>query len=162
MNHQPCRLRRLGRVWEDCDAYFLTLCTLHRQRVLADPAVNDRMLTFATGSLERYGTWVDSYVLMPDHLHTIVTSNRSAKPIGFWVKALKAFLAQHSFRWQEGFFDHVLRSDESRSEKWEYIRMNPVRAGLVEHPEEWPYARAFPPFVVGRVTPPGSSSPPRQ
>ena len=42
--------------------------------------------------------------------------------------------------WQTGFFDHVLRSGESYGEKWEYVRMNPVRAGLVLRPEEWPYA----------------------
>ena len=39
--------------------------------------------------------------------------------------------------WQEGFFDHVLRSAESYAQKW--VRMNPVRAGLCREPEEWPY-----------------------
>ena len=38
--------------------------------------------------------------------------------------------------WQEGFFDHVLRSEESYAEKWEYVRLNPVRAGLCQRPEE--------------------------
>ena len=42
--------------------------------------------------------------------------------------------------WQAGFFDHVLRSSESYGEKWEYVRMNPVRAGLAARPEDWPYA----------------------
>jgi putative transposase len=41
--------------------------------------------------------------------------------------------------WQPGFFDHLLRSSESYSEKWEYVRLNPVRKGLVDRPEEWPY-----------------------
>jgi hypothetical protein len=39
--------------------------------------------------------------------------------------------------WQEGFFDHLLRSSESYGEKWEYVRMNPVRAGLCRQPEDW-------------------------
>ena len=42
--------------------------------------------------------------------------------------------------WQDGFFDHLLRNGESYGEKWNYVRMNPVRAGLVAHPEDWPYA----------------------
>ena len=42
--------------------------------------------------------------------------------------------------WQDGFFDHVLRSGESYGEKWGYVRMNPVRAGLVGCAEDWPYA----------------------
>jgi len=37
--------------------------------------------------------------------------------------------------WQDESFDHVLRSDESLKEKMEYIRMNPVRKGLVQAPE---------------------------
>jgi putative transposase len=41
--------------------------------------------------------------------------------------------------WQEGFFDHLLRSRESYSQKWNYVRMNPVRAGLSRTLEEWPY-----------------------
>ena len=41
--------------------------------------------------------------------------------------------------WQKGFFDHVLRSQESAREKWKYVRENPVRAGLVEYSSEWRY-----------------------
>lgn len=42
--------------------------------------------------------------------------------------------------WQEDFFDHRLRSDESLDEKANYVRMNPVRAGSVKTVEEWPYS----------------------
>ncbi|MGD1019727.1 MAG: transposase [Verrucomicrobiia bacterium] len=41
--------------------------------------------------------------------------------------------------WQREFFDHVLRSEESYAEKWEYVRQNPVRAGLTARVEDWPY-----------------------
>jgi len=41
--------------------------------------------------------------------------------------------------WQRDFFDNRLRQDESYIEKAHYIRMNPVRAGLVESPGDWPY-----------------------
>ena len=41
--------------------------------------------------------------------------------------------------WQEEFFDHVLRSNESYSQKWEYVKENPVRAGFVKNSEEWPF-----------------------
>ncbi len=41
--------------------------------------------------------------------------------------------------WQEEFFDHVLRSSESYSQKWDYVKENPARAGLVNYSEEWPF-----------------------
>src|SRR5438034_10316940 len=40
--------------------------------------------------------------------------------------------------WQPGFFDHTLRSDESYAAKWNYVRNNPVRAGLVRTAHECP------------------------
>jgi putative transposase len=66
--------------------------------------------------------------------------------LGRWVGALKQALARaakvsraKTQLWKEGFFDHVLRSDESYSQKWNYVRENPARAGLVNSAEDWPY-----------------------
>jgi hypothetical protein len=39
----------------------------------------------------------------------------------------------------KGFFDHILRSHESYSAKWDYVRQNPVRARLVKEWSEWPF-----------------------
>ena len=44
-----------------------------------------------------------------------------------------------AIHWQTGFFDHILRSTESNSEKWAYVRENPVRAGLVVKADDWPF-----------------------
>ena len=41
--------------------------------------------------------------------------------------------------WQPGFFDHLLRRNESYAQKWDYVWRNPVRAKLVAKPEDWPY-----------------------
>jgi putative transposase len=45
--------------------------------------------------------------------------------------------------WQPGFFDHALRNDESYIQKWEYVRENPVRGGLVSLADDWPYQGEF-------------------
>ncbi len=143
----PRRQRRLGRIFDQSPAYFLTICTEGRQWVLANYAVFMRLQSFCDDSMARYNVFVDCHVLMPDHVHLIITiSPNSDTMVGAWVKAFKAVVANREFRWQPGFFDHVLRSDESRSEKWEYIRMNPVRAGLVKDPDDWPFAQRCNPF----------------
>jgi len=41
--------------------------------------------------------------------------------------------------WQRSFFDHRLRHDESETEKFDYIYQNPIRAGLVQAADKWPY-----------------------
>lgn len=51
--------------------------------------------------------------------------------------------------WQPGFFDHLLRNNENYAEKWDYVWRNPVRAGLVAKPEDWPYQGEI--HVIDRV-----------
>jgi REP element-mobilizing transposase RayT len=89
--------------------------------------------------------WVGRYVIMPDHVHLFVRPSVSLN-LGTWGRGLKRALSQEMTgphhqgeRWQPGFFDHLLRHSESYEEKWEYVRQNPVRAGLVERAENWPY-----------------------
>jgi REP element-mobilizing transposase RayT len=89
---------------------------------------------------------VGRYVIMPDHTHLFVAFPMTGLTLSEWIGALKTVLGKQLLRlgiqkphWQEGFFDHVLRSAESYAQKWEYVRMNPVRAGLCKKAEEWPY-----------------------
>jgi REP element-mobilizing transposase RayT len=143
----PKRLRRLTTVWirQHAPTYFVTICTHDRQPVLANDRVHERFRNFIFDSNERYGWWVSCYVLMPDHLHLFAADSGQRVRLGAWVKALKAVVGHKEFKWQAGFFDHVLRSDESYAQKWEYIRNNPVRKGLVANPDDWPFAAYFHP-----------------
>jgi len=63
-----------------------------------------------------------------------------------WMKSLKNSLSKTlrgmnvpAPHWQKGFFDHVMRSEESYSEKWLYVAENPVRKKLAACSEDWPY-----------------------
>ena len=138
----PRRLRRLPAIWTEHESprFFLTICTADRETVLANPTIHERLLEFLRDSRQRYGWWAGRYVLMPDHIHLLAARTQNAVALGAWVKALKSVVSRREFRWETGFFDHVLRNRESEWEKWEYIRQNPVRAGLVKTPEEWPFA----------------------
>jgi putative transposase len=77
---------------------------------------------------------------MPDHVHLLVSMSPDhdlATTVGLW----KRWLAKkHAIAWQFNFFDHRLRGDESADQKARYILANPVRAGLAEREEDWPYA----------------------
>ncbi len=83
---------------------------------------------------------------MPDHFHLFIAIDDQKLSLSHWVKSLKGTLSSvlrgegNSLPyWQKGFFDHVLRSSESYSEKWYYVRENPVRGKLVKQWQEWPY-----------------------
>ena len=62
--------------------------------------------------------------------------------MGEWIEASNLSRArsdQETTALAAGFFDHVLRNNESYSQKREYVRENPVRAELVVRADEWPY-----------------------
>src|SRR5205814_5548652 len=88
------------------------------------------------------GVSVGRYVLMPDHMHLFVQMGID-RPLSQWVRLLKRKVSQAIERvpphWQEGFFDHLIRHSESYGQKWAYVYDNPVRAGLIAAPENWPW-----------------------
>jgi REP element-mobilizing transposase RayT len=107
--------------------------------------VHAAFIAFAAQANLRHNIAVGRYVIMPDHVHLFVRGPDNFQ-LGRWVGMLKQALAKHialratSPIWQRGFFDHVLRHDESYGNKWNYVRENPVRAELVSNPDEWPYS----------------------
>lgn len=79
---------------------------------------------------------------MPDHIHLLLSPPRKDVSVADFSNLFKRGLNRRLSRpveWQEGCFDHLLRSHESGMQKWKYMRENPVRAGLVKKWEEWPY-----------------------
>jgi putative transposase len=72
--------------------------------------------------------------------------DRRLSVLSEWMKSLKNSLSKTlrgmnvpAPHWQKGFFDHVMRSEESYSEKWLYVVENPVRKKLPACVEGWPY-----------------------
>jgi REP element-mobilizing transposase RayT len=114
--------------------------------VLANHSVHAAFLEFGQRGQKNLGVAVGRYVILPDHLHFFVAIPTHVT-LGSWVGTLKRVIGKAVQRndsrdpiWQRGFFDHILRSAESYSQKWNYVRENPARARLVENADAWPYA----------------------
>ena len=141
-------LHRLERVWVANPRYFITICTSRRKPILTREGVDEILRNEWGDALKRHGWAVGSYVVMPDHVHFFCTDGDQGTTLSRFVGAWKEWTSKSIQRmcrvegpiWQKGFFDHLLRSDESYSEKWEYVRNNPVRAGLVARAEDWPFS----------------------
>lgn len=89
------------------------------------------------------------FVVMPDHLHVLLTPGDAVT----LEKAMQIIKGGSSFNihrlrghaiqiWLPGFHDWTIRDSADYQAKREYIRMNPVEAGLVERPEDWPFGSA--------------------
>ena len=127
----------------DGAVFFITICCQERGKdTLCQEPVARAVFDSVTFRHERHDWFVHLWLLMPDHLHGLVSfpQDKSMKQV---ISKWKEWVAKHAhIRWQRDFFDHRLRRDESFEEKAHYIRMNPVRAGLVGRPEDWPYVWA--------------------
>ncbi len=118
---------------------FLTCCTKGRRPILA----NDVMHATIVEQWKRAAAWlVGRYVIMPDHVHLFVTPGELELPLENWVTYWKRMFARvhDTGQWQEGYWDYTLRVGQSYAQKWEYVRDNPVRHGLVHRYQDWPYA----------------------
>ncbi|MBU1695270.1 MAG: transposase [Verrucomicrobia bacterium] len=144
--HFPGRPPRLPAVFHSLGPplYFVTVTTWRRQAILASPTAQQAFMNYAQANAEQ-GRAIGRFVLMPDHIHffvRLVPNSRLTDFVRLLKQAMTNVLRQTENCervWQPGFFDHVLRSDESCAEKWIYVRANPVRAGLVKRSEDWPY-----------------------
>jgi len=113
------RLGRLDRIYVRAPIYFLTACTAQRRPLLAKQDVHGAFIRFAKQG-PAHGVWIGAYVLMPDHLHAFVALDAERVNLSALMKSLKNVLSKELRErgvapphWQKGFFDHLLRSQES-------------------------------------------------
>jgi putative transposase len=136
------RPQRLEITFSSEPVYFVTFCTRDR-RVIPDLEKTQTALEgYGQRGMKEFGAALGRYVIMPDHIHLFVSGDADFV-LSKWVAGLKRAISKavgsRGEFWQPTFFDHILRSDESYSEKWEYVCENPVRAGLVKESNRWPY-----------------------
>ena len=126
---------------------FFTVCTHERRPVLARAECHQVLRGVWERSARHDGWWVGHYILMPDHVHFFGRPEVDSRPMAEWTgmwksvssRQIAAALAIPPPVWQGDYFDRYLRSSESYSEKWDYVELNAVRAGLVQRVEDWPY-----------------------
>jgi len=120
--------------------YFITICGLPRgYNQFCRREIGENIMASAQLYHDQFKWWVHLFILMPDHIHGLIAFPRD-KSIKKLIGAWKGYLTkQNGICWQRDFFDHRLRKEESIEEKVFYIRHNPVRAGLIDRYEDWPY-----------------------
>src|SRR5438093_1152657 len=100
----------------DLPLYFVTISTFRHKAVLANDPIHSAFCAFAAAG-EQKDIATGRYVIMPDHLHLFL---RGRFVLAQWARMLKLCLGRELRKqqvaepiWERGFFDHVLRSDES-------------------------------------------------
>ena len=140
-------------------AYFITICTKDRKRILSQivgtplpgcpQEVHTELLWYgqiAERSIRQMDAFyehlsVTKYVIMPDHIHFLITLHNGHPGTGVptrtsmiarFVGTFKRFCNKEYGEniWQSRYYDHVVRNQQDYNEIWEYIDNNPRKWAL--------------------------------
>jgi putative transposase len=91
---------------------------------------------------------VHSYVVMPNHVHVLLQPKVDLHEVMKLIKGTSARACNLALKrtgkpfWNQESFDHWVRDSCSFGKIHSYIEMNPVSAGLVKKPHDWPWSSA--------------------
>jgi REP element-mobilizing transposase RayT len=126
-----------------------TINTAPASAILLDPAVFQIAQTSLADAFQKHRGHASVYVFMPNHLHWIASGAGPDSDLLAMVALFKqktAFYARRlamssakKFTWQKDFYDHIIRATDDYGAQVRYLLRNPVRRGLCERWEDWPY-----------------------
>jgi putative transposase len=141
-------------------AQFVTFSCYRRRRLLDHELMRETLVAILANKLEIYHGLSCGFVIMPDHVHSIVwfpeigdlsrfmkgwkqTSSLKLKALlrGLLPNYSKAFAPTDPF-WQAKYYPFNLYSEKKAREKLNYMHLNPVTAGLVTRAVEWKWSSA--------------------
>ena len=152
----------LKRFYGHGDLHFVTFSCYRRRALLGTRRARDRFVKILDEVRTRRGFRLIGYVVMPEHVHLLLSEPKKGNPSKFLQvlkqrvsaalrkrgKSAPGQLALGFFNkepeekhfWQRRFYDFNVWSEKKLKEKLEYMHANPVMRKLVEHPKDWPWS----------------------
>jgi len=138
--------------------HFVTFSTYQRRRFLEPDRTRSIVVETLSEMLERHGASCHGFVVMPNHVHVLLTVREDSTIADFlkvWKKTssyrIGRFYEQELTKyrelcpkecpvWQARYYDFAVESDEKLPEKIQYMHDNPVTAGLVNAEVDWKWS----------------------
>ncbi|MFG0336196.1 MAG: transposase [Maioricimonas sp. JB049] len=140
--------------------YFFTLVTHQRRRILTTSPARSALRRAITDVRDRYPFELTAVVLLPDHLHAVITLPQGDTNYSTRLRRLKSvFTRQWRFAsgtegaispsrrrkgergiWQRRFYEHAVRDEADLKRCVDYVHVNPLKHNLVEHVCDWPWS----------------------
>ena len=146
----------LVRLQETGNFHFLTFSCFHRLPYLDSVEAREIFERSLESIRGRYQFVVAGYVVMPEHVHLLV-SEPDRDLLADGLQGLKLSVVRRAKQnpfWQRRYYDFNVFTEAKRIEKLGYIHWNPVKRGLVDRPEDWPWSscRFYQTGEPGRVS----------
>ncbi len=157
--------KRLRRLELQGNARFLTFSCYHRLPLLSNNNIKDALVNQIARVQSRGAFALHAWVIMPDHVHLLLTPALPEWTIPQILSAIKRPFARlviqrwreidatvlqrirstngtHHFWQRGGGYDRNITTPDEWLEKVEYIHANPVHRGIAESPTQWPWSSA--------------------
>lgn len=154
--------KNLKRIIGRGDLHFITFCCYQRRPLLACARSRNLAVQILKEVRARYHFRVVGYVIMPEHVHLLISECGSARPSTI-LQVFKQRLSRRWRRkqrvpkgqlalafpskepalrrfWQRRYYDFNIYSRAKVIQKLHYMHANPVREKLVWHPGDWPWS----------------------
>lgn len=143
----------LKRFHQSRQLHFITFSCYRRKAKQGTPARRALFERALEQVRRQYGFSVTGYVVMPEHVHLLVSEPEQellSRAIQSLKQALARRLSLHASEpfWQARYYDFNVWSERKRVEKLRYMHRNPVKRGLVQHPEDWAWS-SFTHYATG-------------
>ncbi|MBO5837322.1 MAG: transposase [Oscillospiraceae bacterium] len=144
---QRKRLRLQDFDYSQNGAYFITVCTRDRKKILSDIVGDDaHIVPKPCGKVvEKYicnVPEITKYVIMPNHIHMLIeigsgtmwASSPTSGKVASIVRSIKTLTTKEigASVFQRSYYDHIIRNEQDYLEIWRYIDENPVKWQLDE------------------------------
>jgi putative transposase len=135
----------LKRFQQSGDLHYVTFSCYHRKPKLGTPESRSLFEQALEQARQQYGFFITGYVVMPEHVHLLVSEpdqavlSRALQSVKQAVARRLALRADEP-SWQARYYDFNVWSESKLIEKLRYIHRNPVKRGLVAKPEDWEWS----------------------
>jgi len=139
-------MARAPRVQFAGGVYHVTARGNRRQAIYQDDDDRRRFLRIHDRVVRRYGWRIHAYCLMTNHFHLLIETPEANLSRGMqrlnseYATYYNTRFALVGHLFQQRFVSRIIESEMYFHEVLRYIAFNPVRAGLCEHPAEWPWS----------------------
>jgi putative transposase len=126
---------------------YFTVCAYRRSSPFTAPELNDAVIAVLLQECQRMDMDLYAYCLMPDHLHILIGPRKDGSSMLAFVDQFKGKSTRESWShgwqgklWQRRSYDHLVRRTEDLQPVAQYVLDNPVRRGVVDRRDDYPWA----------------------
>jgi putative transposase len=124
------------------DLHFITISCHRHSHILRTPTACNTLQKILEETRQKYSFEILGYVFMSNHIHLLIAEPQNTK-LATVIQVIKQRFSRtrtEEFVWEPRYHDFNVFTEAKRIEKLRYMHRNPVKAGLINQPEDWPWS----------------------